>query len=125
MMDYRALNENVVGDTYPLQNITNILGRLGGAQDFTMLDLASGFCQIEFEPADPHKTDFSTLFGLYEFNRMPFRLKSASAIFQRMMDLDLSGLQVVQMVIYMDDIVIYIKIIEEHNQKINKLLGRF
>ena len=56
---------------------------------------------------------------------MPFGLKSAPATFQRMMDLVLSGLQGVEMFVYMDDIVIYAKTLEEHNQKLTKLLGRF
>lgn len=124
VIDYRALNEKTVGDAYPLPNITDILDQLGGAQYFTVLDLASGFHQIEIDPADRHKTAFTTLYGLFEFNRMSFGLKTAPATFQRMMDLVLSGLQGVEMFVYMDDIVVYAKTIEEHNQKLTKLLGR-
>ena len=124
VIDYRALNEKTVGDAYPLPNITDILDQLGGAQYFTVLDLASGFHQIEIDPADRHKTAFSTLFEHVEFNRMPFGLKSAPATFQRMMDTVLSGLQGVEMFVYMDDIVIYAKSIQEHNEKLGKLLGR-
>ena len=83
IIDYRALNEKTVGDAYPLPNITDILDQLWSAQYFTVLDLAAGFHQIEIDPADRHKTAFSTQFGLFEFNRMPFGHKP----FQRMMDL--------------------------------------
>ena len=58
VIDYRTLNEKTVGDAYPLPNITDILDQLGGAKYFTVLDLASGFHQIEVEPADKHKTVF-------------------------------------------------------------------
>lgn len=109
VIDYRGLNEKSVGDAYPLPNITDILDQLGGAKYFSVLDLASGFHQIEIDEAGRHKTAFSTLFGLYKFNRMPFGLKSAPATFQRMMDMVLSGLQGVEMFVYMDDIVIYAK----------------
>ena len=60
VIDYRALNEKTVGDAYPLPKITDILDQLGGAQYFTVLDLAAGFHQIEIDPTDRHKTAFST-----------------------------------------------------------------
>jgi len=55
---------------------------------------------------DSHKTAFTTLFGHYEFDRMPFELKDAPATFQRLMDLILSDLQGEEVFVYMD-IVIY------------------
>ena len=124
VIDYRALNEKTVGDAYPLQNITGILDQLGDAKYFSVLDLASGFHQIEVEPADRHKTAFSTPLGHYEFTRMPFGLKNVLATFQRLMDRVLSGLQGIELFVYMDDIVIYSRSLKEHNEKLAKLLGQ-
>lgn len=78
------------------------------------------------DPADSHKTAFTISFGHYEFDRMPFGLKNASATFQRLMDLVFSviGLQGEELFVYMDDIVIYEASLEEHERKYNLLIDR-
>jgi len=43
IIDFRALNEKIIGDVYPLSNITEILDQLGSAKYFSVCDLASGF----------------------------------------------------------------------------------
>jgi len=100
------------------------LDQLGGARYFSVCDLASGFHQIKMDPTDSHKTAFTTPFGHYEFDRMPFGLKNAPATFQRLMDLVLSGLQGEEVFVYMDDIVIYATSLEEHERKYNLLMER-
>lgn len=124
VLDFRALNEKTIGDAYPLPNIVDILDQLGGAKYFSVCDLASGFHQIEMDPADSHKTAFTTPFGHYEFKRMPFGLKKAPATFQRLMDLVLTGLQGEELFVYMDDIVVYASSLEEHERKYNTLIQR-
>lgn len=124
VIDYRRLNEKTVADAYPLPNISDILDQLGGAKYFSILDLASGFHQIPINEDDACKTAFSTPHGHYEFTRMPFGLRNAPATFQRLMDQVLSGLQGLEMFVYMDDIVIYASSLREHDIKIAKLMAR-
>ena len=124
VIDYRQLNEKTVGDAYPLPNITDILDQLGGSKYFSTLDVASGFHQILMDPASRPKTAFSTSYAHLEFLRMPFGLKNAPATFQRLMDRVLSGLQGIELFVYMDDIVIYATSLEEHAHKFRKLLAR-
>ena len=124
VIDYRALNEKTVGDAYPLPNITDILDQLGGAKYFSVLDLASGFHQIPMDPGSRAKTAFSIPFAYLEFTRMPFGLKNAPATFQRLMDRVLSGLQGIELFVYMDDIVVYGISLENHASKLRVLLGR-
>jgi len=124
VIDFRALNEKTLGDAYPLPNIIDILDQLGSAKYFSVFDLASGFHQIPMAPADAQKTAFSTPFGHYEFKRMPFGLKNAPATFQRLMDRILSGLQGIELFVYLDDIVIYSSSLSEHARKFNKLAER-
>lgn len=124
VIDFRKLNDVTIGDAYPLPLITDILDQLGGAKYFSIFDLASGFHQIEMDPSDKHKTAFTTPHGHYEFNRMPFGLKNAPATFQRLMDLVLKGLQGNDLFVYLDDIVIYARSMDEHDAKFKKLAER-
>lgn len=124
VIDYRKINEKTLGDAYPLPNICDILDQLGGAKYFSVLDLASGFHQIPMDPADAHKTAFSTPHGHYQFSRMPFGLRNAPATFQRLMDQILTGLQGTELLVYMDDIVVYASSLREHDIKIEKLMKR-
>lgn len=124
VLDFRALNEKTIGDAYPLPNITDILDQLGGAKYFSVFDLASGFHQIKMHPDDSHKTAFSTPHGHYEFDRMPFGLKNAPATFQRLMDRVLTGMQGIEIFVYLDDIVLYASSLREHEIKFEKLANK-
>ena len=124
VIDFRKLNEKTIKDAYPLPNITHILDQLGGASYFSTLDLAMRFHQIKMYPNSKAKTAFSTLYGHYHYNRLPFGLKNAPATFQRLMDKVLSGLQGIELFVYMDDIVIYADSLEEHTRKLRTLFKR-
>ena len=80
-VDYRKLNSITVGHAHPLPHIDNILDSLGGSKYFTTLYLKSGCWQNAVDENDRHRTAFATPIGLYEFNRMPFRLSTAPATF--------------------------------------------
>lgn len=76
------------------------------------------------EPMDAPKTAFSTPHGHYQFERMPFGLKNAPATFQRLMDHVLAGLQGLELLVYLDDIVIYARSLRKHEIKYRKLIER-
>lgn len=114
VIDYRKLNENTVEDKYPLPRIEEILDNLGKCVYFTTLDLAQGFHQIEMHPNSIEKTAFSVNNGHYEYVRMPFGLKNAPSTFQRVMDNVLREFIHKTCFVYMDDIVIFSKSLQEH-----------
>lgn len=122
VVDYRKLNSKTPADRYPIPEISEILDRLGKAQYFSVLDLASGFHQIEVDPKDISKTAFNVDHGKYEFVRMPFGLKNAPATFQRLMDSVLRKHLGVRCFVYMDDIIIYSSSLQQHLDDIAKIL---
>ncbi|KMQ85186.1 enzymatic polyprotein endonuclease reverse, partial [Lasius niger] len=124
VIDFRRLNNLTIGDSFPLPNITDILDQLGNAKYFTTLDLASGYHQIPMAEHDKKKTAFSTPYGHYEFNRMPFGLRNAPATFQRLMNSVLIGMQGLRCLVYLDDIVIYGSSLEDHNKRLTEVLRR-
>lgn len=124
VIDYRKLNEKTIQDAYPLPNIDEIFDQLGNARYFSAFDLASGFHQIGMNSKDIQKTAFSTPDGHYEYTRMPFGLKNAPPTFQRMMNKGLKGLIGNNCFVYIDDIIVYGKTIEEHNKNLRILFER-
>ena len=124
VIDFRKLNDDTDQDAYPLPIIDDILDHLGQAKFFSAFDLSSGFHQIPMAPESRKYTAFSTPEGHFEFTRMPFGLKNAPATFQRMMDNALRGLVGKHCFVYLDDIVIFGKTIEEHNENLILLLDR-
>ena len=124
VIDFRKLNDLTIGDSFPLPNIEEILDQLGNAKYFSTLDLASGYHQIPMAEHDKPKTAFSTPYGHYEYNRMPFGLKNAPATFQRLMNSVLIGIQGLRCLVYLDDIVIYGSSLEDHNKRLTEVLQR-
>jgi hypothetical protein len=114
VIDYRALNNKTIEDKFPLPRIDEILDSLGKCCYFTTLDLAQGFHQIEMDPGSIEKTAFTVDQGHYEYVRMPFGLKNAPSTFQRMMETLLRNCIYKFCFVYMDDVVIFSKSLQEH-----------
>ena len=121
-IDYRKLNADTVKDKYPLPRIDVTIDYLYGAKIFSTIDLFSGYWQIEIDEADKFKTAFTTDDGHFEFNRMPFGLTNAPATFQRLMNSILRPALKKFALVYLDDIIIFSKSIEEHFVHIQKVL---
>ena len=100
--DLHRLNSGMHQDAYPFPRIDSTLDSLAGSKLFTRLDLASGYWQVEMEPADKQKTAFSTSKGHYKFNVMSCGLTNAPLTsFQRLMECILTGLSGAQCLVYL------------------------
>lgn len=118
-VDFRALNNITLKDSYPIPRIDHILNSLRDSRVFTTLDATVGYFQISLDESSKHKTAFSWKNGLYEFNRMPFGLCNGPATFQRAMDDILGKFDFV--CCYFDDIIIHSKDLEEHALHLSKI----
>ena len=127
-IDYRGLNTVTKTDLFPLPRIDDLLDQLGRAKFFSTLDLAAGYWQVQVHPDSREKTAFITHQGLYEFTVMPFGLKNAPAVFQRLMQRVLMGLNPDQgpdfVSVYLDDILVFSETFEKHLEHLQQVIER-
>ena len=90
--------------------------------EFSNIDLASGYGQVEMEPTDCEKTASITPFDLHQFQIMPFGLCNSPTTFQSLMELVLEGLH---WSTCLDDIIIYIRNTEDHFKPLQEVLEDF
>ncbi|KAM0999125.1 hypothetical protein FF1_005867 [Malus domestica] len=113
-IDYRALNKITIKNKYPLPLIADLFDQLGEARYFTKLDLRSGYYQVRIAPGDESKTTMVTIYGSFEYKVMPFGLTNAPATFCTLMNKVFHPYLDKFVVVYIDDIVVYSKTLEEH-----------
>lgn len=114
VVDYRPLNLITTGDAYIMPRADDIFDSIGDASVFTVMDLKAGFHQIPVCEGDIPKTAFATPMGTYEYVKMPFGLKGAPATFQRVMDQVLGADLRTFTRVYLDDLLIYSRTVQEH-----------
>lgn len=121
-IDCIKLNELTLSEHYPMPKIDDMKDLFLNAEWFTTIDIASGFYHIEVAEEDRFKTAFSTINGHYEWNRMPFGLKNAPVIFQRVIANLLQKHEMTKFALnYIDDIIIFSKTFSEHLVHLRRL----
>ncbi|BFF93291.1 uncharacterized protein DMAD_11168 [Drosophila madeirensis] len=121
-VDYRRLNKLIKKENFPVPNIEERLQEAKRFKYFSSLDLNSGYYQIEVAPESRMYTAFITTDGLYEFKRLPFGLKTAPAVFNRLMAELQKRVQKGDMIHYMDDILIGSQTFDEMYEKLQRIL---
>jgi hypothetical protein len=121
-VDYRRLNAVTVADEFPIPRQSEILQSLSGSQVLSGLDALAGFNQMEIDKDDVEKTAFRTHRGLAQFLRMPFGLRNGPSIFQRVMQGILAPYLWLFCLVYIDDIVVYLRSYEDHIEHLDKVL---
>jgi transposase InsO family protein len=121
--DYRGLNKLLTKDAYPLPRVDDLLDNLKDASCFTVLDMKSSFYQIKVAPEDRHKTAFVCMEGLFEYLRMSMGMSNSTSCMQRMLETLFADMKST-VAIFIDDIIIFSKNEAQHEQAVEKVLGR-
>ncbi|XP_071920658.1 uncharacterized protein [Coffea arabica] len=121
-IDYRGLNNVTIKNKYPLPHIDELFDQLQGAVVFSKLDLRQGYYQLLIRKEDIPKTAFNSRYGHYEFAVMPFGLTNAPAAFMDLMHRVFKPYLDRFVVVFIDDILVYSKTCEEHEEHLSVVL---
>ena len=125
-VDFRCLNTQVKKDSYPLPWIQEALESMVGSAHFSSMDFKLGFRQIKMAPGSQQYTAFTVGYlGFYEFTHMRFGLCNAPTTFQRLMQNTWGELNLTYCVIYLDDIIVFGHMEEEHLEHLRMVFKRF
>ena len=125
-VDFRCLNAQTKKDLYPLPCIQEALESMSGLAHFSSMDFKSGLWQVKMAPESQQYMAFIVgNLGFYEFTHMPFRLCNAPATFQHLMQNTLGELNLKYYVIYLDDVIIFGHMEEEHLECLRIVFERF
>lgn len=125
IQDYRRLNEFTIKNRYPLPLVADIINQLRHAKYFTKFDVRWGYNNVRIKGGHEWKAAFATNRGLFEPLVMFFGLTNSPATFQALMNSIFSDLIAAgKVAVYLDDILIFTKTLEEHREIVHEVLKR-
>jgi hypothetical protein len=124
-VDFCALNKITTFDNYLLPVFDETVSTLHGRRYFSVIDLYLGFWQIKLAEEDKLKTAFTVPSGIYNFLRLPYGLSNSPASFQRLMDIVMRDLVGNECYVFIDNVIVFGKTIEEHASRLEHVLQRF
>ncbi|GJR56671.1 putative reverse transcriptase domain-containing protein [Tanacetum coccineum] len=121
-INYQELNKLMVKNRYPLPRIDDLFDQLQGSSVYSKIDMQSGYHQLRVREEDILKMAFRTQDGHYEFQVMPFGLTNAPAVFMDLMNRVCKPYLDKFMIVFIDDILIYSKNKQEHEEHFKLIL---
>jgi hypothetical protein len=113
-VDFQNLNKCSLKDNYMLPKMDHILESVVSSKRISMIDGYSSYNQITVHKDDQEKMAFTTPWGIFMYDKMPFGLINAGETFQCAMDIDFVGEKNRFTVVYLDDITTFSQLYEEH-----------
>jgi len=127
-VDYVLLNQCTrTKEGWPIPHIRQMMTRIGDQRPafFAVMDLTSGYHQASIHTASRWLTAFITLFGLFQWLRIPMGLKGAPSYFQRVLALVIgSTLLHIVCELYIDDLLVFGKTFDEYLENLDKVLTK-
>ncbi|GKC29771.1 reverse transcriptase domain-containing protein, partial [Tanacetum coccineum] len=108
-IDFKDLNKACPKDLYPLPEIDWKIESLMGFKYKCFLDAYKGYHQIQMAKKDKDKTSFHTNEGVFCYTKMPFGLRNARAMYQRLVNTIFEGQMGRNLEAYINDMVIISK----------------
>ena len=123
-IDYRELNQMIIKNRHLLSLISETLNRLSEVKYFIKLNLKDVYHWIHIKKDDEWKTAFHTHYSHFKYIIILFELVNASAMFQTYINWVLVRLIDIFCVIYLNNILIYSEILNQHYKHVKKVLER-
>jgi hypothetical protein len=121
-IDPSDLNRAIKREHYPMRTIEEVVSRMPNANIFSVLDANQGFWQITLDEQSSRLCTFNTPFGRYRFQRLPFGIKSAPEVFQKVTSQMLDDIEGVEVIV--DDVLVWGENEKQHDERLAKVLDR-
>jgi hypothetical protein len=122
-LDPKDLNKAIKREHYPIPTVEEVVASMPpNAKLFSVVDAKSGFLQIKLDQESSLLTTFNTPIGRYRWLRLPFGIRSAPELFQRIMDDMLEGIEGARAI--MDDILIAGVDEEDHDRVMRQVVAK-
>ena len=123
-VDYRAVNRFTIKDSYAIPKIDDLFLTLNGSKWFSSMDLSKAYYQVPLTERAKQISAFTTPFGLFQFERMPFGLSNSPGTFQRLMDKVFVDMNLSELIVFLDDILVHGRTLEELEDRTIRALER-
>ena len=122
-IDFREINKIITPQAQPFPLIEDLIVKSVNCEYFTTLDINSAFWSIPLRVQDRAKTAFVTQEGHFQWTCLPFGLKTAPAIFQRILNNIIRKYKLSDFAVsFIDDILIFSQNFTQHIQHLSRLL---